>query len=611
MAKQQKTKAELYREQRKARLQKAAKRREKPKMSKGIKALIAVIIVAAIACGIGMSVFVSGRNRRISVVNVENAGQISAAEFSYYYNTVYSNYFNTAYQYDSSYGQGYGSMITGGYNYAVSPDEQAYSSELEGYENPTWADFFEYTTKNQIAQIKILLNMAKEAGLELDDEDKATIKENLASLDESAGNAAISTSRYLKTYYGPGVNKGLVKKILEEQTLVQKYTQSKEDEFADAITEKELEAEYKKDTASYDVADVAYYLVNAEKETKTDDSGNESQVTTDATMAAAKKTAETIAEAGSNSAFIKAVKKAGGTAEERNSISNSDLSSVDSDIADWVFGGKAKTGDVKVIESEDTGYYAVYLVQAPYRDDTNTINVRHILINMTAEDDAEEAEEAEEIELDDAEEAESGEEEAAQEAEEVVEEAEEAEEAPAADFEDLKTEDYKDVVIDMQVNKDTATDKAAYEKALNIFKEYLDGDRTEDAFAELATKYTEDPGSKETGGLYEDVTVGQMVPTFNDWCFDESRQPGDVGIVETSYGYHIMYFVSTGEPSWKATIKESISHEEVDKFVEENTKAEDYPITVLNQDAIDTVVANTMKIAKVQIQRLSSQNASY
>ena len=43
---------------------------------------------------------------------------------------------------------------------------------------------------------------------------------------------------------------------------------------------------------------------------------------------------------------------------------------------------------------------------------------------------------------------------------------------------------------------------------------------------------------------------GQMVTEFNDWCFDESRQPGDTGIVKTSYGYHIMYFSSTGEHAY-------------------------------------------------------------
>ena len=41
-----------------------------------------------------------------------------------------------------------------------------------------------------------------------------------------------------------------------------------------------------------------------------------------------------------------------------------------------------------------------------------------------------------------------------------------------------------------------------------------------------------------------------MVEAFNDWCFDEARQYGDVEIVETEFGYHIMFFVSA-TPQWK------------------------------------------------------------
>jgi len=79
---------------------------------------------------------------------------------------------------------------------------------------------------------------------------------------------------------------------------------------------------------------------------------------------------------------------------------------------------------------------------------------------------------------------------------------------------------------------------------------------SEEHFAALAEEYTEDPGSQATGGLYTGVYQGQMVPAFNDWCFDASRQPGDTGIVQTNYGYHIMYFVGQAErPAWMETVE--------------------------------------------------------
>ena len=87
---------------------------------------------------------------------------------------------------------------------------------------------------------------------------------------------------------------------------------------------------------------------------------------------------------------------------------------------------------------------------------------------------------------------------------------------------------------------------AAKAKAEDLYDQWK-ADPTEENFINMAGTYTEDPGSQGTGGLYEDVYPGQMVTNFNDWCFDEARQPGDHGIVETEYGYHIMYFVGESE----------------------------------------------------------------
>jgi parvulin-like peptidyl-prolyl isomerase len=87
---------------------------------------------------------------------------------------------------------------------------------------------------------------------------------------------------------------------------------------------------------------------------------------------------------------------------------------------------------------------------------------------------------------------------------------------------------------------------AALTQAEALYEEWKQNP-TEDNFAALAGEHTTDPGSQSNGGLYEDVYPGQMVTNFNDWCFDESRQPGDHGIVETEYGYHIMYFVGNSE----------------------------------------------------------------
>jgi len=61
-------------------------------------------------------------------------------------------------------------------------------------------------------------------------------------------------------------------------------------------------------------------------------------------------------------------------------------------------------------------------------------------------------------------------------------------------------------------------------------------------FAELAKQYSEDTGSKDNGGLYEDFGRGQMVKPFEDAAF--SVPVGEIsGVVETNFGYHIIKVV--------------------------------------------------------------------
>ena len=42
-----------------------------------------------------------------------------------------------------------------------------------------------------------------------------------------------------------------------------------------------------------------------------------------------------------------------------------------------------------------------------------------------------------------------------------------------------------------------------------------------------------------------------MVEAFENWCYDAARKTGDTDIVETEYGYHVMYFVGDSEMSYR------------------------------------------------------------
>jgi parvulin-like peptidyl-prolyl isomerase len=87
--------------------------------------------------------------------------------------------------------------------------------------------------------------------------------------------------------------------------------------------------------------------------------------------------------------------------------------------------------------------------------------------------------------------------------------------------------------------------KSESEKAviLSRMEEILARARKGEDFAQLAEKASEDLGSRENGGLYENFGRGTMVKSFEDAAFSVS--PGEISdIIETPYGYHILKVIN-------------------------------------------------------------------
>ncbi|WP_349315655.1 SurA N-terminal domain-containing protein [Chitinophaga sp. MM2321] len=57
-------------------------------------------------------------------------------------------------------------------------------------------------------------------------------------------------------------------------------------------------------------------------------------------------------------------------------------------------------------------------------------------------------------------------------------------------------------------------------------------------FKALVSKYSDDPGSKETGGEYDITPASQFVPEFKEFALEGSK--GQVKTVKTQFGYHVM-----------------------------------------------------------------------
>ena len=143
---------------------------------------------------------------------------------------------------------------------------------------------------------------------------------------------------------------------------------------------------------------------------------------------------------------------------------------------------------------------------------------------------------------------------------------------PAANF---NTVAVRHILIQPSSTDDDAAWKEAKEQIDTIYAQWKKKP-TEEYFSTLAKEKSTDPGSKDEGGLYDAVQPGQMVDTFDAWCFDKARKTGDTDIVKTSYGYHLMYFVKHNGAYWKTQVPADMATE----YVEENVQGKLDKVTV-------------------------------
>jgi peptidyl-prolyl cis-trans isomerase D len=126
-------------------------------------------------------------------------------------------------------------------------------------------------------------------------------------------------------------------------------------------------------------------------------------------------------------------------------------------------------------------------------------------------------------------------------------------------------------------------------------------------FAELAKKYSQDPGSAEKGGDLGVFGRGSMVKPFEEAVF--SMKPGDVsGLVQSDFGYHIIKLteiVGKGQDydSLKPQIRAELMYQKaISKFAEQ---AEAFSTTVYEQSSSLQPVADAYGVPVQKTEWLS------
>lgn len=373
------------------------------------------------------------------------------------------------------------------------------------------ADMLVSSAVSDAQAVYALTDAAKAAGFTLSNEMQEQLNAQAASLDMYATSYGFSNAdAFLKAQFGNGASKQSYLDYIANKMLASEYQTAHQESLtftADQVREADNAIPGKYSNYNYNqyILNVSNFLTGgttAEDGTVTYSAEEKAAAVKATEEAAAALTAEGVNSVETLDAAIAALDKAEGMPAASTAYTNQAYTGLKAELIDWMVDASRKEGDVTSVavttkstddagaETEEVTAIYVALFGSVNTNESKLANVRHILVS----------------------------------------------------FEGETNEDgtYPDEA--------KAAAKTAAEEILESWKS---GDATEESFAALANEKSTDGGSNTNGGLYENIYPGQMVPAFNDWCFDAARASGDTGIVETNYGYHVMFYVSTSEQTYR------------------------------------------------------------
>ena len=465
-----------------------------------------ITIIALMLCVVLVtSVVKSGFIQRQVTAATVNDSKISAAEFNYFYVDAVDSFRNEWGDYFMFSGLAAGKPL----------NEQVMDEET----GKTWADYFVDDAVHSMKGAYALYNAALADGYTLNED----MTNQINTLIESMRSAAKSSpgfkdlNQYLRAIYGAGSNEQTFRHHLEVQLLASQYAQDHMDSLS--YSDEQLRAKDQEDPSQYSSFSYHYIYLSGSSfnEGGTTDEEGKTTYTEEEKAAGLQKCEETakllsqssISDAESFDAAIAALQL--GEGKPSASIENKDVLKINlpSALAEWVSDASRKAGDLTLIPSESTttdaegketttvnGYYVV-LFDGINDNTYHMANVRHILAAFQG-----------------------------------------------------GTKDENGQVIYSEEEK-----AAAKEKAEGILAQFQTGETTEEAFAALAAEKSDDRGSAVNGGLIADILpASNLVPSFRDWALDDSRKVGDAEIVESPYGFHVMYACEDSELNYRDTM---------------------------------------------------------
>lgn len=455
-----------------------------------------------------------------SVVATVDGQKISIGMYDYYYASIVSYYEQYA-----SYG--YYSLDT------TKDYSKQYTTDDDG-NKISWQKFFETEALKEVEQITTYYSKALEEGVTLTSAQKKTIEKQISTLKDSASQNDVSLDQYIKANFGTYCSEDTIRIMLEQYYLSANYKGKFKSETK--VTDNDVDKYYNDHKNDY--KKIEFYYIASPYDATDDNSKNESIKTAEKIMAKMKDKKSVIAlvpevyssyidsqvkssmEKDSTLTEKKAREEAVKSYESNvvTTVSGSD-SPFDDKMNTWLFSDDTKVGSKKYYIDESAGYiYIVLKTSKASVEEDETYTVRHILV------------------------------------------------APESGSNSSSSTSEKTEYTDEQW-------AAAKKKADSILAKFNKTDKSEYEFAKLAEQYSTDSASTSSGsndsfgGLYESVTLGQMVPDFEKWSIDDSRKYGDTGIVKSDYGYHIMFFINDC-PEYQSKIIAQIKSDRLSNMID-------------------------------------------
>jgi hypothetical protein len=489
-------------------------------------AIMALVVIIGLSTIIGNTVSHSGIIERGTTALTIDGQKLNNAELGYYYIDNVNNFYSSIY---NQYGD-YASLMAQ-YSYGLDMTKPLNAQAYYGDENTTWADYFVDAAISSAKSTYAMYNLAQKEGFKLSEDEQAELDMALGQLNKQAVENGFSSGKeYLQALYGYGATV----ESFTEYTTVSAVAQAFYAAYADTLEyDSEAIRAYEKDHyGEFSSYSFSYYYLSSDKFLSGGTKDDEGKITysdeeKQAALAAAEEAANSLLGAGSTLLFNRNVKRLEINAENDNAaittledVFYSD-SKIPTAVRDWLAEGNHEKGQMAVVPNTVTstdaegneltvtsGYYVVYF-ESVNDNNSKMANVRHILFA----------------------------------------------------FEGGSTDSNGNTVYT------DAEKEAAKKKADDLLAQWKAGDATEDSFAALVHDNTDDSGSKENGGLYEDINEDTtFVEPFLNWALADHK-PGDTEIIETEYGYHIMYYSSTDELTYRdALISATLKNNDIEKW---------------------------------------------